>query len=380
MHILVWLFWVLLFLILYPYLIYPGMLYLLGRMCHKKTVTGKRKPAVSVLIPAFNEEAVIGKKLQNTLMLNYPQELLQIIVISDASTDGTDGIVRSLAEDGVLLLRNSTRKGKTYGLNRACGMATGEILVFTDADSMFDPQMLNLLVRNFADKEVALVTGTTRYLSKDGDGSMVATMGRYTLFERWIKEQESRIGSCVGADGAIFAMKREYSRPLDEKDINDFVIPLNVVRQGKRVVLDRDVYCLEAHADDEGMEFSRQIRITNRTIRALIRNRDLLNPLRYGLFAWMLWSHKMLRFLLPWFAIVLYGVIVALALAGSPFHQVLFFATAAAILVFLMIKPGSNAALALVRSFVQMNEACFLAWLKVFRKETIVVWDKPNHP
>ncbi|WP_243373855.1 glycosyltransferase family 2 protein [Geotalea sp. SG265] len=379
MHILTVLFWVLVFLILYPYIIYPGMLYLLGRICNKKTVTGKRRPAVSILIPAFNEQAVIGKKLQNTLMLDYPRELLQIIVISDASTDATDEIVRSLAEAGILLLRNSTQKGKTYGLNRACSMATGEILVFTDADSMFEIDILDRLVRNFADNEVALVTGTTRYLSKAGDGSMVATMGRYTLFEKWIKEQESRIGSCVGADGAVFAMKREYYLPLDEKDINDFVIPLNVVRQGKRVVLDRNVYCLEEHADDENMEFSRQIRITNRTIRALIGNRDLLNPFRHGLFAWMLWSHKMLRFLLPWFAIVLYGVIVSLALAGSLFHQLLFFVTAALVVFFLVIKPGGNAVFALVKSFVQMNEACFLAWLKVFRKETIVVWEKPNN-
>ncbi|WP_054694439.1 glycosyltransferase family 2 protein [Geotalea toluenoxydans] len=285
MEILAFLFWVLIILIFYPYVIYPGMLFLLGLVRNRKVVAGPGKPLVTIIIPAFNEEAVIGKKLQNTLMLDYPRQLLQIIVISDASTDGTDEIAGSFAKEGVKLLRNETRKGKTYGLNRACEMARGEVLVFTDADSMFHKEMLNLLVRNFAHKEIGLVTGSTRYLSKAGDGSMVATMGKYTLFERWIKEQESRIGSCIGADGAIFAMRREYYRPLDEKDINDFVIPLNVVRQGKRVVLDRDVYCLEEHADDEGMEFSRQIRITNRTIRALISNRDMLNPFRHGCFA-----------------------------------------------------------------------------------------------
>ncbi|ACM21310.1 glycosyltransferase, CESA-like subfamily [Geotalea daltonii FRC-32] len=380
MEILAFLFWVLIILIFYPYVIYPGMLYLLGLVRNRKVAAGSGKPPVTIIIPAFNEEAVIGKKLQNTLMLHYPRELLQIIVISDASTDGTDEIAGSFAKEGVKLLRNETRKGKTYGLNCACDLARGEVLVFTDADSMFHKEMLNLLVRNFADKEIGLVTGSTRYLSKAGDGSMVATMGKYTLFERWIKEQESRIGSCIGADGAIFAMRREYYRPLDEKDINDFVIPLNVVRQGKRVVLDKDVHCLEEHADDEGMEFSRQIRITNRTIRALISNRDMLNPFRHGFFAWMLWSHKMLRFLLPWFAILLYGVIVFLALAGSLFHQVLFFLIAAFVAFFLFIKPGGSAILALMRSFVQMNEACLLAWLKIFRKKTIVVWDKSNNP
>lgn len=374
------LFWVLAILIFYPYVIYPAMVYLLGRIRNRRIVTGRGKPAVTILIPAFNEAAVIGKKLQNTLMLDYPRELLQIIVISDASTDGTDGIVAGFVGEGVKLLRNERRMGKTHGLNRACREATGEVLVFTDADSMFDRETLNLLVRNFADQEVALVTGSTRYLSRAGDGSTVATMGRYTLFEKWIKEQESRVGSCIGADGAIFAMRREYYRPLDEKDINDFVIPLNVVRQGKRVVLDRDVHCLEEHADDEGMEFSRQIRITNRTIRALIANRDMLDPFRHGVFAWMLWSHKMLRFLLPWFAILLYGVIVSLALSGSLFHQVLFFLTAGFVVFFLLIKPGSNAVLSLVKSFVRMNEACLIAWLKVFRKETIVVWEKPNQP
>ncbi len=379
MEVMAILFWVLLILILYPYLIYPGMLFLLGRIRNRKIFAGQGKPWVTFIIPAFNEEAVIGKKLKNTLMLDYPRDLLQIIVISDASSDKTDEIVSSFAKDGVKLLINKTRKGKTYGLNRACNIARGKILVFTDADSMFDKDMLNLLVRNFADGEIALVTGTTRYLSKSGDGSMVATMGKYTLYEKWIKEQESRLGSCVGADGAIFAMKKEYFTALDDKDINDFVIPLGVVRQGKRAVLDKDVFCQEEHSNDEKLEFSRQIRITNRTIRALINHRDMLNPFKHGYFAWMLWSHKMLRFLLPWFALLLYGVTVFMALNGALLHQILLLMITGLVALFLVIKPGNNAVLTLIRSFVQMNEACLLAWLKIFRKQTIVVWDKPDN-
>lgn len=372
--------WTLLLLIVYPYLLYPVMLYLLARLRNRPFLLSVETPNVTVLVPAYNEEAVIGKKLENTLALDYPRQQLEIIVISDASTDRTDAIAASFAGQRVKLLRNDTRHGKTYGLNRACSIATGRVLIFTDADSMFNREMLRLLVRNFADPAVGLVTGTTRYLAKSGAGPMVATMGKYTLFEKWLKEQETRIGSCVGADGAIFALRRELYRPLDDKDINDFVIPLSVVRQGKRVVLDRDVYCLEEHVEDETLEFSRQIRITNRTIRALIGNRDMLNPFRHGLFAWMLWSHKMLRFLVPWFAIVFYAMIVFMALAGSRFHQMVFILVAACIAGYLLVKSGTGAVVSLARSFVQMNEACLLAWLKVFRKQTIVVWDKSDNP
>lgn len=373
------LFWILLVLIFYPYLIYPGLLYLLARLRNQRIKAGEGKPSVTFIIPAYNEESVIGEKLQNTLMLDYPRQLLEILVVSDASTDRTDQIVSSYSEHGVQLLRNEDRKGKTYGLNKACSRATGDVLLFTDADSMFEKEMLNLLVRNFTDEKVGLVTGSTRYLSKSPDGAVVAAMGKYTLFEKWIKEQESLVGSCVGADGAIFALRKDLYVPLDHKDINDFVIPLHVVMQGRRAVLDKDVYCLEEHVDDEQNEYLRQVRITNRTIRAMINYRQMLNPFRHGLYAWMLWSHKMLRFLLPWFVILLIGTSLILLMTGQLLYPLVLIAIGSIIMLTWLSGRIRISSLSLLRSFMQMNQACFFAWIKVFRKETIVVWDKAQN-
>ena len=220
--------------------------------------------------------------------------------MSDASTDRTDEIARAFDTDGVRLIAQPSRQGKTAGLNRALGVARGSIVVFTDANATYARGTIARLAGYFASPRIGLVTGYTRY-THSGSGEVAEATNRYTSLERLMKSAESRWGCCVGADGAIFAMRRSLYRTLRQDDINDFVLPLSVIDQGYECVLAQDAYCSENPGKNLESEFQRQSRITNRTLRALWRNHRLLNPLRFPRFAFFLFSHKVARFAVPIF-------------------------------------------------------------------------------
>lgn len=298
-------FWIFVGLSVYSYLLFPLSLSVLATMFQRPWQRQDSRPLVSVVISVYNEEKVVAPKIQNTLDLDYPADKLEILVISDGSTDKTEDIVRGFHDGRIVLKAYRERSGKTACLNRAVPEARGDIILFTDANSMFPADILLKIVDNFADQEIGLVTGWTRYgdVSHDED-----TTGIYSRFERWTKVKESLLSSCVGADGAVFAIRKELYKTLREDDINDFVIPLHVIRQGRRAVLDSDIYCYEKSADDAGKEYQRQVRITNRTLNAIRRNPEFLSPLRYGWFAYFLVSHKIMRFLVPFFLIATFAL------------------------------------------------------------------------
>lgn len=241
---------------------------------------------------------MIEEKVKNTLSLDYPEELLEILVISDGSTDRTNEIVSGFKDSRLVLWAFHERSGKTACLNRVVSKAKGDIVLFTDANSIFPSGVIPKLVRNFSDQQVGLVTGWTKYIQAGKDKEAT---GFYSKIEKMTKYWESLVSSCVGADGAIFAIRKALYKPLEEQDINDFVVPLHVILQGKRVVLDPEVYCIEESPKGEGDEFRRQARITNRTLRAIRRNAEFLNPFPHGSFSFFLLSHKLLRFLVPFF-------------------------------------------------------------------------------
>lgn len=292
-----------LFLTLYPYVFYPMLVVAWSRLAGKKWSQEPVACRVSLIISVFNEEGVIREKLRNALSLEYPEELLEIIIVSDGSTDRTNQIVTSTTDPRVVLRACPERNGKTACLNRAVPDAKGEILVFTDANAMFPPDTIRKLMRNFSDRRIGLVTGWTKYRKAGGEEE---TTGLYARLEKVIKYGESLVSSCVGADGAVFAMRKELYLPLKDYDINDFVIPLNVIGRGRRVVLDPEVYCVEKPSQGEVKEYRRQVRITNRSLGAIWRNIRFLNPLRYGTFALFLFSHKVVRFLVPFFFLGLF--------------------------------------------------------------------------
>jgi cellulose synthase/poly-beta-1,6-N-acetylglucosamine synthase-like glycosyltransferase len=290
------LFLILIFLCIYPYFLYPLLITLLSRLLAADWQRADAKQRISVIISVFNEEGVIREKIENSLRLHYPEELLEIIVVSDGSTDRTNQIASSYSDPRVRLKAFPGRKGKTACLNQVVPLAKGDIIVFTDANSMFPPDALLKFSRNFNSEQVGLVTGWTKYRKPGGDEESVGLYGRLEMIT---KKAESLVSSCVGADGAIFAIRKHLYQPLEDYDINDFVIPLNVIGQGKRVVLDSRLYCVEEPGDNESKEFRRQVRITNRTLGAIWRNIHFLNPIAYGSFSFFLLSHKVIRFLVP---------------------------------------------------------------------------------
>ncbi len=290
-------FFTLLFLSVYPYLIYPALIFTMSRLFCYSWEQGENFPRVSLIISVYNEERLVEKKIRNALALEYPEGLLEIIVVSDGSNDRTNEIVSGFNDSSLILKPFLERSGKTACLNRVVPEAKGDIILFTDANSMFPSDILPKLVRNFFDKDVGLVTGWTKYIKEGGEEE---TTGIYSGLEMEMKHWEGLISSCVGADGAIFAVRKILYKGLEQQDINDFVTPLHVILQGKRVVLDPEVYCFEASSEG-GDEFRRQARITNRTLTAILRNPKFLNPFSFGSFSFFLFSHKLLRFLVPFF-------------------------------------------------------------------------------
>lgn len=367
----------LLFLVIYSYAVYPLILAGLSRLWGRPGAEGAETPSVTLIISVFNEEEVIARKLNNSLELDYPRLLLEILVVSDASTDRTEAIVGEFERFGVRLLSRPGRQGKTAGLNEAVAHAGGQVVVFTDADAMYPTDAIRKIVAVLGAPGVGLVTGSTQYVAA-GAGDVASTSGVYTRLERLTKRLETSIGSCVGADGAMFAMRSTLFRPLNHDDINDFVIPLQVVRQGWRAVCRDDLQCREAASEDTTKEFERQIRITNRTIRALFRNADLMNPFRYPLFSFELISHKLLRLTVPIFLVLAFFTNLLL-LAGGPLFVALFACQAgfygAAVAGFLFERQRRTAGrLGLAYHFVAMNLAMLLGWLAFLRGEKHVTW------
>lgn len=372
------LFWLCSVLFFYPYALYPIALILIGLTRTAPLYKSKNYPSVSIIISAYNEAEVIDRKLDNALTLNYPADRYEIIVASDCSTDGTDAIVQMYASRGVKLIRQEKRLGKTAGLNRGVEIANNEIVVFSDADALFDADALRNMTSYFGDPQVGLVSGSTRYYAHRA-GRLVYTGSLYTRLERFLKKLETRVGSCVGADGAIFGMRKSLYRELLPDEINDFVLPLTVIRQGYRVVFAEDVYCREAASEETNKEFRRQIRITNRTLHALSKYSAMFDISRYPLFSFQLISHKLLRFALPFSMIALFVLNIHLLEQGIVYAflfaiQATFYGAAA--LGWILESFGRQAGmLSVLFHFLIMNAALLVGWYRFFTGRRDVTWD-----
>ena len=290
------LFFLFLVLIVYVYIGYP-LFVLLGAMVRNQTVhKGPFEPTVTVIIPAYNEERHIGKTVANKLVLDYPAEKLNILVVSDGSTDHTDSIVKDYEERGVKLLRQEPRAGKTAGLNAAIKQARGEIVFFSDANSLHHPQALKAVVANFSDPRVGYVTGKMLYANLDG--SVIGDgCSAYMKYENMLRLWETRIGSVVGVDGGVDAVRRELYVPMGVDQLPDFVLPLAVIDQGYRVVYEPEALLYEDALNDADDEYRMRVRVSLRALWALWDMRHLFLPGKNFFYSWQLWSHKILRYL-----------------------------------------------------------------------------------
>lgn len=377
-------FWIGIAVALYSYVGFPALVCGLGALKRRQSssmAASSARVPVTVIIPAYNEEQHLAARIRNVLASDYPLELLDVVVVSDASTDGTNAIAKSFQGKGVRLIVQERRQGKTAGLNRVMTGARGDIVVFTDANTSFPPQAIATMIAYFTEPAVGLVSGFTKYTVTSG-GELAEATNAYTSLERVIKKAESRWGMCVGADGAIFAMRRALYRTLRDDDINDFVLPLSVIEQGYKCLLAEDAYCSESTGKSVQSEFRRQSRIANRSLRAIQRHVHLLNPLRFPLFSFLFFSHKVVRLLVPLFLAASLVALVGLAVGGGLY---LWLAVAAVLLIAMTmvsrVRPELSAALApvgrvfrLVDILLVTNLALLHGWWRFATGHSEVTW------
>jgi cellulose synthase/poly-beta-1,6-N-acetylglucosamine synthase-like glycosyltransferase len=323
-------FWACLILVAYTYALYPCILFAAYAVAQARTdlryLTGQRNrrrqrleadelPRVTVIIPAYNEEEHIVAKIANVQELDYPTELLQVIFVSDGSTDTTNERLAALEDSHVEVLIRPQRAGKAAALNYAVAHARHEIFVFSDASTLFAPDAIRLLVRHFADPTVGVVCGALRFR---GTGDFKQTEGVYWRYETMLRLMEARLGATLTASGAIYAIRGDCYRPLTPEDvIDDFVIPMRVRKLGYRVVFDPEAEAVEFAAASVKDEFTRRVRLAVGSFRAL----GEFSRVRMNAFATLsFYSHKVLRWVLPFLLLGLLGS--NLFLLDQPVYQV----------------------------------------------------------
>ncbi len=296
-------FWILLAFIIYTYSGYPLLLLVLRAIIGKPIRQNKQyQPSVSFIVAAYNEQDVIENKILNTLELDYPKELLETIIVSDCSSDETDNIVSRYVSKGIKLLSLEKRGGKTVAQNESLKHVTGEILVFSDANTMYRPTAIRKIVRNFSDPEIGCVGGVLTYEAQN-QKELIKEKGIYLSFDQHIKKLEGEISSCIGVDGAIYAIRNNVARPLPETLTTDFIVPLDVISQGFRSVFESEAITCEQVASSSKVEFKRKMRTVRVGATVLYAMRHLLNPFKYGWVSFFLFSHKLLRWLFPFLMI-----------------------------------------------------------------------------
>lgn len=365
-------------LLVYVYVGYPLLVWSVSRLAPRNVLRSAYEPTVTIVIAAYNEARDIRSKLENTLTIDYPPDKLEIIVASDSSTDRTDDIVREFAGKGVKLFRQDERKGKTSAQNLAVEKATGEIILFSDATTLYEPGVLRAMLPNFADASVGCVAGKLVYV--DDSGSRIGRGAKsYWSYETLLKQSESTACSLVGTSGCLYAVRRSAYIPMYPEACSDFLISTLVYKQGLRTVFEPAAVCTEETNREFRKEFQMRVRVTVRTLTDLWRNAEMLNPVKTGFFAVQLVSHKILRYAVPFMLIGMWLSSGFLAMYSQVFLaifsvQTLFYAFALAGMA-LETFGTSSRIFAVPLYFALVNTASFIAFYKVLRGEKIVSWE-----
>jgi glycosyltransferase involved in cell wall biosynthesis len=363
---------------LYSYFLYPLILKLLPAREFIQT-DGKSDaitelPVLSLIITVHNEEARIREKLDNTLQINYPSELLEIIVASDFSSDETDNIVESYVEKGVRLVRADERKGKEYAQLCAIRASKGEILVFSDVATQIPVDALRLLAARFADPQIGALSSEDLFISNDGS---VVGEGAYVKYEMWLRRLESDRAGLVGLSGSFFAARRVVCENWDIYCPSDFNTALNSAKQGLVAITCPDVVGIYKDVQDASLEYTRKMRTVIRGITAIARHPEVLNPFRMGLFAFQVWSHKIMRWGVPWFMAIFFLLTLALQSDGAIFllaliAQLVFYTLA--LIGWLSESLRKNTLIKIIFFFVQTNLALAQATVSFLMGKRMTVW------
>ncbi len=371
-------FWLSLTVLAYVYVGYPLVVYLVSVVFPRRVNRSDIEPSVTVLITAYNEEDAIRAKLENTLTLEYPAGKLEILVASDGSTDGTDDIVREFESRGVQLFRQEGRVGKTETQNNAVVRATGEIVLFSDATTEYEPDALRKLLPAFADETVGCVAGRLIYV--DHSSSNVGKGARsYWNYETFIKTAESSACSLIGASGCLYAVRKSAYVAMYAEACSDFLVCTMLYRQGLRSVFEPTAVCFEDTNRRPSDEMKMRVRVISQTFTDLWRNIDMMNPLRSGFYAVELISHKVLRYAVPvlLFALLISNVLVAqqsIFFSVILSAQVLFYSMALA--GWVLEKFGVRLTfLVIPLYFVLANLASVIAFFRFLRGERISTWE-----
>lgn len=368
--------------VVYGYFLYPLLMWLVARglwVNQSLEITDERPlPKMSLIITVHNEAARIVDKLENTLQVNYPRELLEIIVTSDCSTDATDELVLAYADRNVQLVRADQRLGKEYAQHLAIQKANGEIIVFSDVATLIEPDGLLFMAKAFNDSSVGAVSSEDRFISQDGK---IAGEGLYVRYEMWLRQLESDVNGIVGLSGSFFAARKQVVHyNWDIYSPSDFNTALNCARLGLRAVSSAEVFGYYKDVADAKKEYDRKVRTVIRGITGLMRQREVLNPFAFGFFSFQVWSHKVMRWLEPWFMLLLFAVNF-LVLGKGLFYQVTFLSQVLFYLLALAAHFDSSlrehALIRLVYFFCQVNVAMADAALKYCRGTRMTVW-KPS--
>ncbi|MBI4417780.1 MAG: glycosyltransferase family 2 protein [Ignavibacteriales bacterium] len=368
-------FWISAFTILYTYAGYPFLLGILSLFKRQQAVPLKMEPTVSLVLSVYNEEKGIEEKLGNLREIDYPSDKLEILVGSDGSTDQTVELLEKSGLKGMQLFVYSERRGKAAVVNDLVREALGEVVVFSDANSLFRVDTLRNLVNPFAESGVGAVSGELVLLSPGNIGESL-----YWKYETVVKRLESRVGTLVGATGGVYAIRRSlfHPLPLDRAIADDFMIPMRVLEQGYRVAYEPAAVASETAEETVAREFRRKVRIGAQNFNALRYVSAMLNPLR-GFVAFALWSHKVIRWIVPVSLLVLISATALLYSPGGPFAsilygEILFFALGA----FGFVGERRNfrsPVVVLPYYFLAMNAALLLGLLKSISGTQTPAWE-----
>jgi cellulose synthase/poly-beta-1,6-N-acetylglucosamine synthase-like glycosyltransferase len=370
------------FAVVYAYVLYPLLLVVLAAGRRKGRVKPDASgawPRISITIPVYNEVGQIDDLLESVLRLDYPADRKQILVVSDASDDGTDERVRAYAHRGVELLRMPARGGKTAGENAARSLLTGDIVVNTDASIRIDASALKPLISQFRDPTIGLASGRDVSVTRV-DGELNVGESTYVGYEMWVRTLETNVSGIVGASGCFYAIRQDLHQEVVPSALSrDFAAAMVTREHGYRAVTVNEAVCYVPRVPSLKREYRRKVRTITRGMETLYFKRALLNPFRFGVFSWMLFSHKICRWFAPWAAVL--GLIGLFLLAFSQPAAWIGIGAAALIGILALIGWRSPEGKAIPRLFSMPafvtagNVAVLHASIKAMSGELNAVWE-----
>ena len=379
-------FWVILFIIFYTYIGYGLLLYVLIKLkqlfikevdIDELVIT----PSITLIVAAYNEAPIIEEKISNTLLLQYPKEQLKIIFITDGSTDGTNLIIAKYPQ--IRLMHQDSREGKVRAIERAIAAVDTELVVFSDANALLNKEALLKLARHYINPRVGAVSGEKR-VQVDGPSDASSGEGFYWKYESILKKWDYALNSVVGAAGELYSIRTALYKSIPPDTLlDDFMISMNIALEGYQIAYDPDAYATETTSENVKEELKRKVRIAAGAIQSLVRTKKLLNPFHYPLLSFQYISHRLLRWAItPFLMIILFcfNVLICLANRSEIFYILLFlqicFYMFAFLGAFLANKQMKRKVLFIPFYFVFMNYAMLLGMFRYLFSSQTVLWDK----